>query len=148
MSQNFSAENSVTMILFPDGPCRGTGIANCEVKVIFLPCPDGFLLLGTKCMCDRRLTVFNATCYVDDRTILREENNFWMMAIYENSFYRGLLLHDSRCPFDFCAETALKILIFSVIITTLEFYVAHVKRNSALLLELYAASLAAIHTLL
>ena len=108
MSQNVSVENSVTMILFPDGPCWDIGIARREVNVIFFLCPDGFLLLGTKCMCDRRLNVFNATCYVDDRTILREDNNFWMMAIYENSFYWGLLLHKSRCPFDFCVETAVE----------------------------------------
>ena len=31
-----------------------------------------------------------------------------MMTVYENSLYRGLLLHNSRCPFDFCVETAVE----------------------------------------
>ena len=105
----FSAENSVTMILFPDGPCRDTGIARREVKVLFSPCPDGFILVDTECMCDRRLNVLDVSCNVDTRTIKREENNFWVMAIYDNSSYEGLLLHDARCPFDFCVETAVEI---------------------------------------
>ena len=97
------------MILFPDGPCRDTGIAHREVKVSFLPCPDGFILVDKECMCDRRLTAFNVSCNVDTKTIKREENNFWMMAVYENSSYQGLLLHISRCPFDFCVEIAVDI---------------------------------------
>ena len=105
----FSAENSVTMILFPDGPCRDTGIARREVKVLFSPCPDGFTLVDTECTCDRRLNVLDVSCNVDTRTIKRGENNFWMMGIYDNSSYQGLLLHNSRCPFDFCIETAVEI---------------------------------------
>jgi predicted outer membrane repeat protein len=105
----FSAENSITMILFPDGPCRDTGIARREVIVTFLPCPDGFILIDTECKCDRKLSAFNVSCNVDTRTIKREENNFWMMAIYDNSSYQGLLLHNARCPFDFCVETAVEI---------------------------------------
>ena len=31
------------------------------------------------------------------------------MAIYSNSSYQGLLLHDARCPFDFCVEAAAEI---------------------------------------
>ncbi len=97
------------MILFPDGPCRDTGIARREVNVTFLPCPDGFILVETECKCDRRLNVFNVSCNVDTRTIKREENNFWVMAIYDNYSYQGLLLHNARCPFDFCIETAVEI---------------------------------------
>ena len=60
-------------------------------------------------MCDTRLDAFNTSCSVDTRTIKREENNFWMMAIYDNFSYQGLLLHSTRCPFDFCVETAVEI---------------------------------------
>ena len=105
----FSAEKFITMILFPDGPCRDTGIARREVNITFLPCPDGFILVDTECKCDRRLNPFSVSCNVDTRTIRREENNFWMMAIYDNSSYQGLLLHNSRCPFDFCVETAVEV---------------------------------------
>ena len=74
--RRFSAENSITIILFPDGPCQDTGIARREVKVLFSPCPDGFTLVDTECMCDRRLNVLAVSCNVDTRTIKREENNF------------------------------------------------------------------------
>ena len=105
----FSADSSVTMILFPDGPCRDTGIARREVKVTFLPCPDGFVDVGAECKCDERLDPFNTSCNVDRGTIERTENRFWLMALYDNSSYQGLLLHDARCPFDFCVETEVEI---------------------------------------
>ena len=105
----FSKEDSITMILFPDGPCRDVGIARREVKVTFLPCPDGFVLADTECACDRRLNTFNVSCNIDTRKIKCKENNFWMMAVYENSSYQGLLLHSDRCPFDFCVETPVEI---------------------------------------
>ena len=46
----FAAEDPVTMILFPDGPCRDTGFVCREVRVIFLPCPDGFIHVDTEIM--------------------------------------------------------------------------------------------------
>ena len=52
----FSAETDVTMILYSDGPCRDTGIARQAVNVTFLPCPDGFVDAGDRCMCDERLS--------------------------------------------------------------------------------------------
>ena len=105
----FSTDNYVTMILFPDGPCRDTGIARREVQITFLPCPDGLIEVGSGCSCDKRLSAFNTTCNVDNGSIDRVKNNFWMKALYDNSSYLGLLIHESRCPFDFCVETAIEI---------------------------------------
>ena len=105
----FTAETFITMVLFPDGPCRDTGIARRQVNVTLLQCPDGFVDIGTECVCDKRLNAFSTTCNVDTDSIVRVENNFWLMALYENSSYRGLLLHQDRCPFDFCVETAVGI---------------------------------------
>ena len=101
----FSKNSSVTLILFPDGPCRDTGIARREVKITFLPCPDGFVNVGSECLCDERLNAFNTSCNIDKGTISRSRNNFWIMGIYDNSSYQGLLLHQDRCPLDFCVET-------------------------------------------
>ena len=106
----FAAEDSVTMILFPDGPCRDTGFACREVRMIFLPCPDDLYMLILKlCMCDERLNAFNTSCNVDNGKIRRADNSFWVMAIYDNFSYQGLLFHSDRCPFDFCVETAVDI---------------------------------------
>ena len=105
----FSAETDVTMILYPDGPCRDTGIARQAVNVTFLPCPDGFVDAGDRCMCDERLSTFSTTCNVDSETIERTENNFWIMGIYDNFSYQELLIHQDRCPFDYCVEMAVEI---------------------------------------
>ena len=39
-----SYDRSAMLVLFPDGPCRDTGISRREIKVRFLPCPDAFTL--------------------------------------------------------------------------------------------------------
>ena len=105
----FSDEKFVTLILFPDGPCRDTGIARREIRITFLPCPDGFVDSGSECICDNRLDAFDTSCNVDKGTIGRVKNNFWVMALYENSSYNGLLIHRARCPLDFCTETAVEV---------------------------------------
>lgn len=105
----FSEKSSVTLILFPDGPCRDTGISRREVEVEFLPCPDGFEEIGSECVCDKRLEAFNTTCNIDRGTISRAKNTFWLTGLYDNSSYRGLLLHQVGCPLDFCMNTALEI---------------------------------------
>ena len=106
----YSGETHVTMILYPDGPCRDTGIARCEVNITFLPCPDGFEDVGSECACDKRLNPYHGvSCNVDNGTIKRVINNFWIMGLYDNFTYHGLLLHQSRCPIDFCKESAVEI---------------------------------------
>ena len=105
----FSDRSVVTLILFPDGPCRDTGIARREVKITFLPCPDGFVKVGSECLCDERLHTFNVICNVDQGSISRSPNTFWLMGLYDNFSYLGILLHQSRCPLDFCVEHPIEI---------------------------------------
>ena len=105
----FSDRSVVTLILFPDGPCRDTGIARREVKITFLPCPDGFVKVGSECLCDERLHTFNVICNVDQGSISRSPNTFWLMGLYDNFSYLGILLHQSRCPLDFCVEYPIEI---------------------------------------
>ena len=107
----FTAENFVTLVLFPDGPCRDTGISRREVKILFLPCPDGFVQVGSECVCDKRLSAFNVTCDVDRESILRIRNSFWVMALYDNFSYHGLILYQAGCPFDYCVETATEVML-------------------------------------
>ena len=105
----FTTQDFLTLVLFPDGPCRDTGIARCEVSVSFLPCPDGFVHAGFECVCDKRLDTFNSTCNVDRESIIRVKNNFWIMALYEESSYHGLIIHQAACPFDYCVESAIEV---------------------------------------
>ena len=99
-----SETNTTKLVLFPDGPCRDTGNARFEVDVKFLPCPDGFALEGSDCVCDKRLQRYTTNCSVDNNYIVRDANTFWMGALYDNGTYAGLILH-SGCPFDYCKNT-------------------------------------------
>ena len=106
-----SKNNATTFTLFPDeGPCRGIGISSASVSVTFLPCPDGFKLEGSECTCEERLQVpeYGVTCHVDNSTIFRRSNTFWMGTVYENDTYRGLILH-SGCPIDYCTSSPMYI---------------------------------------
>ena len=100
-----SNKNTTTLVLFPDGPCRDTGISRREITINFLPCPDGFTLQGSECVCEQRLQKYTNSCSVDTSSIRRDKNSFWMGALYENGSFRGLILHPG-CPFDYCIETS------------------------------------------
>lgn len=101
----FTTRDSLTLVLYPDGPCRDTGIARTEVQVSLLPCPDGFMLSPSKteCICEDRLLRLNATCNIDERTI-EVSGGIWLKAVYDiNDAYTGLALH-RNCPFDYCVS--------------------------------------------
>ena len=99
-----SNKSTTSLILFPDGPCRDTGISRREITINFLPCPDAFTLDVSDCVCEKRLQRYTNSCNVDDNSIERNSNTFWMGAVYDNATFGGLILH-SGCPFDYCIET-------------------------------------------
>ena len=103
----FSPDGSEDLILYPEGPCRDLGIARRSVSVHLEPCPDGFQLSNSQCICEERLQAFTNSCNVDDETMLRS-SNFWMSGLYMNGSYQGLILHP-RCPFDYCLTTVLSL---------------------------------------
>lgn len=103
-----SHQNSTKLLLVPDGPCRDINISCREVTVNFLPCPNGFALEGSECVCEERLRKYTINYSVDDDSIERQSSTFWIGAIYDNGSYEGLILHP-RCPFDFCVDTPLSI---------------------------------------
>ena len=98
--------------LYPNGPCRDTGLAKAVVNVIFLPCPDGFRQRDEECVCDKRLEKYGVQC------IIRKENNFikrketdtfWMSMLKSaNDSYLGLILYHS-CPADYCTSDTVDI---------------------------------------
>ena len=99
-----SKKTPSNLILFPDGPCRDVGISRREITIHFLPCPDGFTLEGSECVCEERLQRYTNSCNVDDNSIQRNSNAFWIGAVYNNATFGGLILHPS-CPFDYCIDT-------------------------------------------
>ena len=97
-------ENSTTLVLFPDdGPCRDTTLSQRRVEIKFLPCPDGFTLDGFECVCEDRLQRYTSSCNVEDNSIQRYSNTFWMGTIFDNETFEGFILHPG-CPFDYCID--------------------------------------------
>lgn len=105
----FTTLSSFTLVLYPDGPCRDTGIARKEVHVTLLPCPDGFNLSrdGTECVCEDTLLRLNATCHIDTGSIEISAGK-WLMAIYDNGSYLGMATHP-YCPFSYCIDTPVNV---------------------------------------
>ena len=103
-----SDQNTTTLSLFPDGPCRDITGSRRGIHVSFLPCPDAFVLDGSECVCEERLLKYMTNCSVDNDSIERGMSKFWMGAVYDNESFEGLILHSS-CPFDYCVTTPVSI---------------------------------------
>lgn len=103
--QILTRKDFVTVVLYPDGPCRDTGIARKIVQVELIQCPDGFELSRgqTRCVCEDRLMLLNATCYLDERSI-EVKGGVWLQPIYQNGSYTGIALH-LNCPPDYCVSS-------------------------------------------
>ena len=99
----YSTQDTDQLILYPDGPCRDTGVASAVVNVMFKPCPDGFMKSGENCVCEEILNEYNASCTINDNpTISRQAGSeFWVQGLYENETYQGLI-HYKTCPRDYC----------------------------------------------
>ena len=49
-----------------------------KMMVHFLPCPHGFVLNGSECVCEPRLQKLQAKCNVSDDSIERTSIPFWV----------------------------------------------------------------------
>ena len=74
-----------------------------------LPCPLGFDLPEPlqlqACMCSPLLKRFTQKCFINDLSIERLSNNFWVAQSSNNT----LIIHAFRCPFDFCKDVSINI---------------------------------------
>ena len=97
----YSTQDTDQLILYPDGPCRDTGLARVVVNVIFKPCPDGFMKSGENCVCEEGLKDYGANCTVDDKSTISKSTEFWVQGLYKNGTFQGLI-HYKTCPRDYC----------------------------------------------
>ena len=99
----YSTQDTDQLILYPDGPCRDTGVARAVVNVTFKPCPDGFMKSGEICVCEEILNEYNASCTIKDNAIISRKagSTFWIQGWYDNDTYQGLI-HYKTCPRDYC----------------------------------------------
>ena len=105
----YSAKERVTFVIYPDGPCRDIGIARNEIDIRLLPCPQAFVASGIECVCESRLHRFVSNCNVEERSITREQNSFWIAPYQTNGTYKGLIIHSSGCPLDYCKTTLVNV---------------------------------------
>ena len=105
----YSTKSTEKLVLYPEGPCRDTGLAKAVIKVSLLPCPDAFILSDEECVCEERLQQLDAECVIDEEIyiIRRNGSNFWINGIYTNGSYHGLIRYKD-CPADYCESTTLK----------------------------------------
>ena len=96
-----SPNSSVQVAIFADGPCRDVGASQYFLEVNFLPCPVGFELSFSDCICEQKLQMFTNTCNVQDGRIERD-GNFWISAVMDINDSSSQLLIHPNCPFDYC----------------------------------------------
>ncbi len=93
----YSAKTNDQLILYPDGPCRDSGLAKLAINVTFLPCPRGFTQSGEVCVCEERLRAYNVDCVINESIQIIKNNgsNFWMSTLQtQNGSYGGLILYN------------------------------------------------------
>ena len=96
-------------VLYFDGPCQSLR-QGLDLFIDILPCPVGFKLLGEECVCEARLKNFTQRCFIDNSSIERTTNNFWVSQQTNDSGpIDGLVIHEGGCPFDYCTNTAINV---------------------------------------
>ena len=107
----YSTNDQEQLLLYPDGPCRDSGLAKISLHVTFLPCPEGFAQSGEACTCEERLQPYDVDCLIDEYTTIEKKNgsNFWMSILRkQNGSYGGLILQES-CPVEYCKTESVNI---------------------------------------
>ena len=84
--------------LFLEGPCKN----RTHFDITLLPCPFGFEFSteNRKCHCANVLQRFTEDCYIENITIGRPSNTFWIS--YEADY---ILFREEGCPLDYCNDT-------------------------------------------
>ena len=110
----------VQLGLFPKNPCQSL-IRSLEIGIYINSCPSGFEISQDykKCVCNKKIQKFTPNCYIDDLSIERTRNNFW---IAQTDIKSELIIYESRCPLDYCVENSINMtLMFSDLSTQCDF---------------------------
>lgn len=103
----FSTQKHEEVTLYPDVPCRDTGVARVVINATLLP---WFSQLDQSCVCEDRLQFYNADCIIDNDIYIRKKSgsNFWLGILNNNGSYKGLILYKT-CPTNYCKSGAVNI---------------------------------------
>ena len=104
LATNLASIVTVNFKLYYENPC-GKTVGGLDLWIYVEPCPLGFQLSSEyrMCKCDERLRSFTNTCYIDNLSIQRNKNTFWV------SKDRELIFHKHGCPFDFCKDELINV---------------------------------------
>ena len=64
------------------------------------PCPLGFVLDNSSCICHPQLQLNHINCNIDTQKVNRK-SSMWINATFTNGSQNGVLVHE-HCPFDYC----------------------------------------------
>ena len=100
-------ETNIMCKFYHDNPC-GSVNNGVTLDIHIKPCPLGFELSHKShtCACNKWLQSLTDECNIDESSIERKTNTFWISTQANNS---GLILHTSRCPFDFCKDQSVNV---------------------------------------
>ena len=73
---------------------------NLHLHIQLNPCPLGFMLNISVCICNPQLTLRGINCSVDTQKVYRQSSK-WINATFQNTSKCGVLFHN-HCPFDYC----------------------------------------------
>ncbi len=99
---NFTA----LFFLYPSSPCK-TYMEPQQLYTVVHVCPLGFALSAKqhRCICDKRLSRLTPNCFIDNLSIERRGNNFWVSKA--NNY--TVIIHKFRCPLDYCVIEAVNV---------------------------------------
>ena len=107
----FSPQDSVTLNLYPNGPCRSATLSTSHVTLKFLDCtcPVGFQPLSNnqsstrcECVCDIKLSPYIIDCDVVINSVFRKGTNSWITYIKNTNPPEYVI--EPNCPFDYCHQ--------------------------------------------
>ena len=107
----FSPQDSVTLNIYPNGPCRSATLSTSNVTIEFLDCtcPVGFQPLSNnqslsrcECVCDIKLSPYITDCDVVINSVFRKGTNSWITYINDTNPPEYVI--ERNCPFDYCHQ--------------------------------------------
>ena len=97
----YSENQQEEVMMYANGIQGDGGSAVLTLLVTFEDCPEGFVLVSDRCVCDERITEYDSSCNVKVGTITKAQNIWIGTHKDENNSYVDLILNRD-CPFDYC----------------------------------------------
>ena len=84
----------------PIGKINSLIFTDLHLHVQLNPCPLGFMLDNSSCICHPQLQQHGIKCNNDTQTVYRQSPK-WITTTFVNTSQYGVLVHN-HCPFDYC----------------------------------------------